>query len=82
MLKTLANTVICIRKIRRSPALHVEHIIPKIHGGSDEVENLALAWEDHFHWQGLESVFGSQPWRRVMLALLTRQKDVENREIF
>jgi len=27
-------------------ALHVEHIIPKIHGGSDDVENLALACID------------------------------------
>ena len=27
-------------------ALHVEHIIPRIHGGSDDVENLALACID------------------------------------
>lgn len=27
-------------------ALHVEHIIPKIHGGSDDVANLALACID------------------------------------
>ena len=27
-------------------ALHIEHIIPKIHGGSDDVENLALACID------------------------------------
>ena len=27
-------------------ALHVEHIIPKVHGGSDDVENLALACID------------------------------------
>ena len=26
--------------------LHVEHIIPKVHGGSDELENLALACID------------------------------------
>ena len=27
-------------------ALHVEHIIPKVHGGSDEFDNLALACID------------------------------------
>ena len=27
-------------------ALHVEHIIPKVHGGSDELNNLALACID------------------------------------
>lgn len=27
-------------------ALHIEHIIPKIHGGADEPENLALACID------------------------------------
>ena len=27
-------------------ALHVEHVIPKVHGGSDDVENLALACVD------------------------------------
>ncbi len=27
-------------------ALHVEHIIPKFHGGSDDLENLALACID------------------------------------
>ena len=27
-------------------ALHIEHIIPKIHGGADELENLALACID------------------------------------
>ena len=27
-------------------ALHVEHIIPKVHGGTDDVENLALACID------------------------------------
>jgi 5-methylcytosine-specific restriction endonuclease McrA len=27
-------------------ALHVEHIIPKIHGGADDLENLALACID------------------------------------
>ena len=27
-------------------ALHVEHIIPKIHGGTDDLENLALACID------------------------------------
>lgn len=27
-------------------ALHVEHIIPKIHGGTDELDNLALACID------------------------------------
>jgi len=27
-------------------ALHVEHIIPKVHGGSDELDNLALACID------------------------------------
>ena len=26
--------------------LHIEHIIPKIHGGSDDLENLALACVD------------------------------------
>jgi hypothetical protein len=26
--------------------LHVEHIIPKVHGGSDDLENLALACID------------------------------------
>ena len=26
--------------------LHVEHIIPKVHGGSDDVDNLALACVD------------------------------------
>jgi 5-methylcytosine-specific restriction endonuclease McrA len=26
--------------------LHVEHVIPKVHGGSDDVENLALACID------------------------------------
>ena len=26
--------------------LHVEHIIPKVHGGSDELQNLALACID------------------------------------
>ena len=26
--------------------LHVEHIVPKVHGGNDEVENLALACID------------------------------------
>src|ERR1017187_1803028 len=28
------------------PALHVEHIIPRIHGGTDDLENLALACID------------------------------------
>ena len=27
-------------------ALHVEHVIPKVHGGSDDLENLALACID------------------------------------
>ncbi len=27
-------------------ALHIEHIIPKIHGGSDDIDNLALACID------------------------------------
>lgn len=27
-------------------ALHVEHIIPRVHGGSDELDNLALACID------------------------------------
>src|SRR5437879_6980418 len=27
-------------------ALHIEHIIPKVHGGSDELDNLALACVD------------------------------------
>ncbi|HET6973426.1 MAG TPA: HNH endonuclease signature motif containing protein [Pyrinomonadaceae bacterium] len=27
-------------------ALHVEHIIPKVHGGTDDIENLALACID------------------------------------
>jgi 5-methylcytosine-specific restriction endonuclease McrA len=27
-------------------ALHVEHIIPKVHGGSDDLDNLALACID------------------------------------
>jgi hypothetical protein len=27
-------------------ALHVEHIVPKVHGGTDDVENLALACID------------------------------------
>jgi 5-methylcytosine-specific restriction endonuclease McrA len=27
-------------------ALHVEHIIPKVHGGSDDIENLGLACID------------------------------------
>ena len=27
-------------------ALHIEHIIPRIHGGSDDLENLALACID------------------------------------
>lgn len=27
-------------------ALHIEHIIPKFHGGSDEIDNLALACID------------------------------------
>jgi 5-methylcytosine-specific restriction endonuclease McrA len=27
-------------------ALHVEHIVPKIHGGTDDLENLALACID------------------------------------
>lgn len=27
-------------------ALHIEHIIPRIHGGSDELDNLALACVD------------------------------------
>src|ERR1044072_2940887 len=38
----------CHRHQDDSPlaALHVEHIIPKIHGGSDDVENLALACID------------------------------------
>src|SRR5437667_8616561 len=27
-------------------ALHVEHIIPKIHGGTDDLDNLALACID------------------------------------
>ena|SRR5882724_6209712 len=27
-------------------ALHIEHIIPKVHGGSDELDNLALASVD------------------------------------
>ena len=27
-------------------ALHVEHVIPKVHGGTDDVENLALACID------------------------------------
>ena len=27
-------------------ALHVEHIVPKVHGGTDDLENLALACID------------------------------------
>jgi|SRR2546421_7145483 len=27
-------------------ALHVEHVVPKVHGGSDELDNLALACID------------------------------------
>jgi hypothetical protein len=27
-------------------ALHIEHIIPKVHGGSDDLDNLALACVD------------------------------------
>jgi 5-methylcytosine-specific restriction endonuclease McrA len=27
-------------------ALHIEHIIPKVHGGSDDLDNLALACID------------------------------------
>ena len=30
-------------------ALHVEHIIPKIHGGTDDLDNLALACIEHLH---------------------------------
>ena len=45
MLKMLANTVVCIRMIRRSPRSTL-NIIPKIHGGSDDVENLALTCID------------------------------------
>jgi hypothetical protein len=31
-------------------ALHVEHIIPKTHGGSDDLDDLALACVE---WQGI-----------------------------
>ena len=27
-------------------ALHIEHVVPKKHGGSDEIDNLALACID------------------------------------
>jgi|SRR5262252_6657247 len=27
-------------------ALHIEHIIPRVHGGSDDIDNLALACVD------------------------------------
>ena len=38
----------CLLRQDDSPlaALHVEHIIPKIHGGTDELDNLALACID------------------------------------
>jgi 5-methylcytosine-specific restriction endonuclease McrA len=41
-------------------ALHVEHIIPKVHGGSDDIENLALACIDcNLRWE--QSREGSSP---------------------
>lgn len=38
----------CLMSQDDSPlaALHIEHIIPKIHGGSDDLDNLALACID------------------------------------
>ena len=38
----------CLMRQNDSPlaALHVEHIIPRIHGGTDDLENLALACID------------------------------------
>ena len=38
----------CLAHQEDSPlaALHVEHIVPKIHGGTDDLENLALACMD------------------------------------
>ena len=38
----------CLLPQDESPlaALHVEHIVPKIHGGTDDLENLALACID------------------------------------
>ena len=46
MLTTLASIVICTSVIPPLAALHVEHIIPKTHGGSDDIDNLALACID------------------------------------
>jgi 5-methylcytosine-specific restriction endonuclease McrA len=55
-------------------ALHIEHIIPKIHGGTDDLENLALACVDCNLHKG-PNLTGIDPQNRRITPLFHPRKD-------
>ena len=52
-------------------ALHIEHILPRKHGGTDHLENLALACIDCNLHKG-SNVAGYDPETKQLTELLTR----------
>jgi len=55
-------------------ALHIEHIIPKIHGGTDDLENLALACIDCNLHKG-PNLTGKDPQTRRVTELFHPRND-------
>jgi 5-methylcytosine-specific restriction endonuclease McrA len=55
-------------------ALHIEHIIPKVHGGTDDLENLALACIDCNLHKG-PNLTGVDPQTRRITPLFCPRKE-------
>jgi hypothetical protein len=69
-------------------ALHIEHIIPKKHGGADDIDNLApetnevtglfhprrQQWTDHFVWDGIY-IIGKTAIGRTTVRVLAMNAD-------